>query len=201
MKRVVKNLSAERRRAVTVETVIELAGEKNPAEITTADIALRMKLTQGALFRHFPTKDALWESVMTWVAGQIFSRVDTAVAQTDSPLAALENMFKSHINFVAHHPGVPGMIFSELQRPVKSEAKKFVETMLSRYGERIKTLLQKGIELGEVDPDLDVAAASVMFIGNIQGLVMQSLIAGDTTVMLQNARPVFSLYKAGIIKR
>lgn len=50
-------LSAEERRAVTVDTVVALAAEENPSEITTAAIAARMKVTQGALFRHFPSKD------------------------------------------------------------------------------------------------------------------------------------------------
>ncbi|MEI6639829.1 MAG: helix-turn-helix domain-containing protein, partial [Chlorobium sp.] len=55
-KTTIRNLPAEQRRAVTVEAVIELAAEKNPASITTAEIAERMQLTQGALFRHFPNK-------------------------------------------------------------------------------------------------------------------------------------------------
>ncbi len=37
-----KHLRAEERRVVTVETVVELAGEQNPSEITTAAIAKRM---------------------------------------------------------------------------------------------------------------------------------------------------------------
>jgi AcrR family transcriptional regulator len=44
---------------VTVQTVIGLAAEQNPAEITTTVMAERMHMTQGALFRHFPTKDAI----------------------------------------------------------------------------------------------------------------------------------------------
>ncbi|WP_274599066.1 TetR family transcriptional regulator [Prosthecochloris ethylica] len=52
------------------------AGERNPGEITTAAIAERMKLTQGALFRHFPSKDALWEAVMRWVEGKLFGEID-----------------------------------------------------------------------------------------------------------------------------
>jgi hypothetical protein len=54
---------------------------------------------------------------------------------------------------------------------------------------------------GIIDPDLDVAAASVMFIGMVQGLVMQSLIAGDITVMLGNAKPLFALYARSIKQR
>ncbi len=45
-----KYLPAEERRAVIVETVLVLAAEGNPSKITTAAIADRMGLTQGALF-------------------------------------------------------------------------------------------------------------------------------------------------------
>ena len=60
----IKHLPADERRAVTVEAVIALAAEQNPGEITTAAIAKRMGLTQGALFRHFPSKDAILQAVM-----------------------------------------------------------------------------------------------------------------------------------------
>ena len=66
-----KHLPAEERRAATVEAVVELAAEQNPSDITTTAIAQRMGLTQGALFRHFPTKDASLESVMDWVAERL----------------------------------------------------------------------------------------------------------------------------------
>ena len=51
-----RSLSADDRRTVTIEAVIALAGSQNPSEITTAAIAKHMNLTQGALFRHFPTR-------------------------------------------------------------------------------------------------------------------------------------------------
>ena len=194
----IKNLPAEQRRAVTVEAVIELAAEKNPASITTAEIAERMQLTQGALFRHFPTKDALWQSVMEWVTAQLLGRIDKVITTTESPLEALELMFAAHIDFVAKHPGAPRMMFAELQRPDPTAAKAIAQTMLRHYSDRVGKLLAKGMGEGIIDPDLEVAAASVMFIGMVQGLVMQSMIAGDIAVMLGNAKPLFALYARGI---
>ena len=64
------HLPADERRAITVQAVVELAATRNPGDITTAAIAEHMKLTQGALFRHFPTKDALWKAVMQWMTDQ-----------------------------------------------------------------------------------------------------------------------------------
>ena len=88
-----RHLPAEERRSVTVETVLALAAEQNPSEITTAAIAGRMQLTQGALFRHFPTKEALWTAVMEWVAERLMQRIERAVADAPGPLAALRSVF------------------------------------------------------------------------------------------------------------
>ena len=84
-----RHLPAEERRSVTVETVLALAAEQNPSEITTAAISARMNLTQGALFRHFPTKEALWTAVMEWVAERLMQRIERAVTEAPGPLAAL----------------------------------------------------------------------------------------------------------------
>lgn len=111
-----KHLPADERRAATVEAVVELAAEQNPSDITTTAIARHMKLTQGALFRHFPTKEAIWQSVMEWVAERLLVRVDRAAEGVASPSAALQAVFLAHIGFVADHPGVPRMLFGELQR-------------------------------------------------------------------------------------
>ena len=194
----VKHLPADERRALTVDAVVELAAEQNPRDITTAAIAKRMGLTQGALFRHFPTKDAILEAVMTWVAERLLSRVDRAAQNVTSPLAALEAVFMAHIDFVSEHPGVPRMLFGELQRPGETLPKRMVQTLIQRYGERLRHLLERGKAIGELDANLDIETASVSFIGSIQGLVMQSLIAGDAARIRRDASGVFAIYRRGI---
>jgi len=193
-----KHLPADERRAATVEAVINLAAEQNPSDITTTAIAQRMGLTQGALFRHFPTKDAILEAVMTWVAERLLSRVDRAAQNVTSPLAALEAVFMAHIDFVSEHPGVPRMLFGELQRFGETLPKRMVQTLIQRYGERLRHLLERGKAIGELDANLDIEAASVSFIGSIQGLVMQSLIAGDAARIRRDASGVFAIYRRGI---
>lgn len=193
-----KPLPAETRRAVTVEAVIELAAERDPGEITTAAIASHMKLTQGALFRHFPSKDAIWEAVMEWVAERLLARVDRAAAQAASPLAALQAIFLAHADFVAEHPGVPRMLFGELQRAEATPAKRLVRALLERYGERIRSRLEAGKAAGEVSAALDIDAAVTLFVGTLQGLIMQSMLAGDLLRIRRDASRVFAIYLAGI---
>src|SRR3546814_7403902 len=172
-------LSAEERRTTTVEAVIDLAAEQNPSDITTAAIAERMGLTQGALFRHFPTKDAILQAVLSWVAERLLARVDRAVDGAPSSLAALEAVFMTHVDFVAEHPGVPRMLFGELQRSADNLPRKMVQTLIGRYGERLRRLFEAGKASGALDPGLDVEAAALLFIGTIQGLVIQARVAGE----------------------
>ncbi|CAH2032650.1 TetR/AcrR family transcriptional regulator [Trichlorobacter ammonificans] len=193
-----KHLPADERRAATVEAVVNLAAEQNPSDITTTAIAQRMGLTQGALFRHFPTKDAILEAVITWMAECLLARVDAAAQSAASPLAALEAVFMTHVDFVSEHPGAPRMLFGELQRSGDSLPKKMVQALIQRYRERLCQLLEAGKTQGELDAQLDSGTASVLFIGSIQGLVMQSLLAGDTARIRRDAPGVFSIYRRGI---
>ncbi|MHB8913136.1 MAG: TetR family transcriptional regulator C-terminal domain-containing protein, partial [Lysobacter sp.] len=59
-------------------------------------------------------------------------------------------------------------------------------------------LIEEGKTRGELAAELDTNAAATLFIGSIQGLVMQSLIAGDVKGMRTDAPGVFAIYRRGI---
>lgn len=193
-----KHLPAEERRAVTVEAVIALAGEKNPNDITTADIARQMHVTQGSLFRHFSTKDAIWQSVMEWVSERLMSRIDSAARGIDSPVQALKAMFMAHVDFVADHPGVPRMMFGQLQNAATTPAKRLAQALIQRYSERIASRLEQGKTSGEIAPEVDTRSSAILFVGMLQGLVMQSLLSGDITHLRRDAPGVFAAFARGL---
>ncbi|MFA5627377.1 MAG: TetR/AcrR family transcriptional regulator [Thiohalomonadaceae bacterium] len=193
-----KNLPADERREATVAAVVSLAAEQNPSDITTTAIAEHMGLTQGALFRHFPNKEAILEAVMSWVAKRLLARVDKAAKKAATPAAALEAIFLTHSEFVAEHPGAPRMLFGELQRPGESLPKKMAQTLIKSYSERLRRLFTAGKEQGELAADLDIEAAIVLFIGTLQGLVMQALLAGDPAQVRRDAPRVYSIFRRGL---
>ena len=193
-----KYLPADARRAETVEAVISLAAERNPGDITTAAIASRLGLTQGALFRHFPNKDAILEAVMAWVSDRLLARVETAMAGAATPLAAMESAFLAHAAFVSEHPGVPRMLFGELQRSEDTAAKRLVRTLLGRYRERLARLVEQGKREGSIAADVDTGVAISGFIGTLQGLVIQSLLSGEPGRIREGAPAAFALYRRGI---
>ncbi len=193
-----KYLPADQRRAVTVEAVIELAAQQNPSEITTAAIAKHMSVTQGSLFRHFANKEAILESVINWVAKRLLTRIDKAMQGQTTALAALHAAFMTHIQFISDHPGVPRILFSELQRKESTAAKKLVSTLLHQYRQRIQQTLEQGKQDHEFDTELDIEAAAQLFIGSIQGLVVQSVLLGTGFAIQHAAQDTFALYTRAI---
>ncbi|MFP7571765.1 TetR/AcrR family transcriptional regulator [Marivita sp. S2033] len=193
-----KNLPADERRNVTVEAVVELAARTNPSEITTAAIAKHMNLTQGALFRHFPNKEAIWKAVMSWVAERLMARIDTAAEGITSPLDSMQAMFHAHVTFVAEHPGAPRMLFGELQGAKATPSKLLARELMEQYAARLTRVIEAGKACGELPDELNSKSAATLFIGMIQGLVMQSLIAGDTERMRADAPHVFAIFRRGI---
>ena len=193
-----KHLPADERKAVTVEAVIALAATKNPGDITTAAIAKHMQLTQGALFRHFPTKVAIWQAVMEWVSQHLLGRIDKASAGIESPLKAMYAMFTSHLEFVVEHPGVPRMLFGELQKAEMTPAKRLAQTLIQAYAERLRAIIERGKSVGEISAEINTQACAILFIGTIQGLVMQSLLSGNIQKILLDAPEVFSIYERGL---
>lgn len=195
-----KNLTAEQRRHVTIEAVVDLAAQQNPGSITTAAIAKHMNLTQGALFRHFTNKEAIWQAVMEWVSKRLLSKINKAAAAADNSLAALESVFMTHIGFIIAHPGVPRMLFGELQRSEDTAAKNIVHHTLKNYAEIIAKLVEQGKVENLIDEDADAKAVAVLFIGSMQGLVMQSMLGGDIKLMKDKAEGVFKLFRKSIEK-
>jgi AcrR family transcriptional regulator len=193
-----KRLSADERRRDVVAAVVELAREHGPEGITTQAIADRIGVTQGALFRHFPDKAAMWTAVFDWVREELGSVVDAAFAAGGEPLAILERVFHAHVDFVARHPGVPRILFHELQRPAESDLHERVRRMVAGYRQRLCGLLNDARQCGQLAADLDEEAAAVLFIGTVQGLVVQSTLFRSEEGMQSAARRIFPLLIHGL---
>ncbi|MDY0227462.1 MAG: TetR/AcrR family transcriptional regulator [Desulfomicrobium apsheronum] len=200
MNQAAKYLSAEERRAMAVKAVLELAAVQNPGEITTTAIAAHMGLSQGGIFRHFSSKDEIWRTVMEWVATELQSRVARAAEAAVSPLASLEAMFMAHIDFAVEYPGIPRMLFGELQKTELTPAKIVVASLLGQYGKFLARKLEQGKACGEVDSTISTDVAVSLFVGAVQGLVIKALLLGDMKCMQHGAEETFALFRRAIRK-
>lgn len=211
--------TTEVRKAGLVAAALRLAAEHNPTHITTADLARAVGITQGAVFRHFASKEAIWLAVLDWTAKTMLSRLHEVAIGSDknqgglptglsvspggagrvpSPLDALQAIFTAHVEFLIAHPGVPRVIFQELQHAVDTPLKGRVRDIMQQYRMLVMTQLQRAQAQDQLTPGTDLQAASALFLGAVQGLVMQALFSGQIQTMAVQAPGVFAIYLQGI---
>jgi TetR/AcrR family transcriptional regulator len=191
-------LPTQERQIEIAAAALRLSRDRSPALVTTSDIAAAVGVTQGAVFKHFPTKEAIWIAAMAWVREQLLAALAQAAQDAPTPLAGLEAVFRTHVAFVASHPGVPRLIFHELQQATDSAVKQEVRLLLQAYRKLLVGLLGAAAERGEVPSDLDREAAATLFVGIVQGLVMQSMVSGKPVTLKAQADRVFAIYLRGI---
>ena len=189
-----KRLGADARREEIIRVTLDLAARQGVDDVTTQDMAQAMGLTQGAVFRHFPSKDAIWLAVMQWVRDRLMAVLGRAAEQGRDPLDALERMFFAHITFIEGHRAIPRVLMSEHLHGRNSALRQMVTEIMLGYEAKIAGLLQAAQAQARVRTDLDTHAAATLYIGMIQGLVMQSsILRGKRTLAAEAARtfPVF----------
>ncbi|MFU8884167.1 MAG: TetR/AcrR family transcriptional regulator [Cyanobacteriota bacterium] len=169
---------AEQRRQQAIDALLELAWEQAPSQIRTAEIAARMGVTQPALFRHFPSKEALWCAALEHVTSLSLQRLDALQARSgtagDHPDTLVTAMLRSHAVLISQRPGVARLLLHELQNPMPSQGRAVVESFLARFR---ALLCQQLSQAGR--PEL----LGNVLLAQLQGLVLQGLLAGDLSAL------------------
>ena len=189
-----KRLGADERREEIIRVTLELAAKQGADDVTTQDMARAMGVTQGAVFRHFPSKDAIWLAVMQWVRDRLMGVLGRAADQGRDPLDALQRMFFAQIDFIASHPAIPRVLMSEHLHGRSNALRQLVTEIMLGYETKIAGLLADAQAHGQARADLDVHAAATLYIGMIQGLVLQaSILRGQRSLRTEAARtfPIF----------
>jgi AcrR family transcriptional regulator len=193
-----QRLSAEERQEEIIRAAVDLAGEQGVENVTTQDMADAAGITQGAIFRHFPTKDMIWLGVIHWVRGRLMSVLDMAADQGKDPLDSLEKMFFAHLAFVDKVPAIPKLVFTDQLLKKNPRIKELIRSILTDYEAKVTGLLAQAKAQNLVRPDLDEHGAAVMFTGIIQGLVMRVSIIEVRKSMLAEGKLVFPIFLRGI---
>jgi TetR/AcrR family transcriptional regulator len=188
--------SSEDRQQEIVLTVLTLAQERGVDAITTQAIAEHMGLTQGAVFRHFPNKEAIWAAVLDWLQarlGEVFEAAPDA-----SPLAEVTRIFNAYMALFATYPSVPRLFFSDTFHHPYPSLHERLQEMVQRCEGRLALWLAEAAERGEVRADLPPPAAAKLLLTAIQGLAFQSCVLGIVADPVAAGRQLFPLYLAAI---
>lgn len=172
--------SAEERKSEIVETALRLADKVGPDRLSTETIAKAIHLTQAAIFRHFPTKQELWEAVAARI-GEKFQQRWRAIDDPDVPASEkLQALITSQLKLIQSTPAIPAILLSRELHAENARLRKLFYAMMERFHGRITDLIEEGERSGHFRFDLDPRDAAFLVIGVVQGLVLRWSLSGRT---------------------
>ncbi|MBI1309497.1 MAG: TetR family transcriptional regulator [Proteobacteria bacterium] len=84
---------------------------ENPAtKITVQRIAQEIHVTDGAIYRHYKSKDEIFEAIAAYMESNLLGPLNAVAKQTDSTPKRLEMVFEQHMAFLEGHPGLARLL-------------------------------------------------------------------------------------------
>lgn len=97
------------RRQEILQTLARML-EKQNTKITTASLASELDISEAALYRHFPSKAKMFESLIDFAEETIFSRIKSISAESDDSLNKCSRIINLVLNFCSKNPGITRLL-------------------------------------------------------------------------------------------
>lgn len=165
--------------------------------LTIREIANKLKITDGALYRHFRGKEEILNLLIEDLEETLLATISEAANKNDDPLIKMENIFLSHLQYAEKRKGITFTVIANL-KDKKLQKKMF--GVINNYLKVIEGILKQGIEEGGLRSDINLESASIAFFGMVQGMVTVWGLSGyHYAFKKEQILGMFNIYKRGII--
>ena len=88
------------RKNIILESLASMLEERNMSKVTTALLAEKSGITEAALYRHFPSKRAIYAELFSFCDNAIFSKCNELIKEKLSSKDKIKNSFLFFVNML-----------------------------------------------------------------------------------------------------
>jgi len=168
--------------------------------LTVRQIARELKITDGALYRHFTTKNDIIRLLIGDIESTLLNNIQESAKKSDDPLQKLKDIFFSHLSYAEQRKGITFIIINETLSMKDKKLQKKMHEVVRKYLKTIEAIFSKGVNSGTFRKNLNVASASLAFFGMVQATVTIWALGGfDSSLMKNRLNELFDIYKRGVL--
>ncbi len=161
-----KRLGGEVRREQIVEAALSLAAG-GLREVTVQKVARLVGVVPSALYRHYPSKDAMVMAVLDELEVYLSGICDQAEAEERDPLEALKRIMLLHARLATERRGIPRVLFSDDVATDPAGKGGRILSIQRAFGARLAALARRGQEAGRIRGDVPAEDVAFMVFGLI----------------------------------
>lgn len=163
--------STEERKTEIVRAVISIIANDGLGHFTTAGIARAVGLSEGALFRHYSSKEAIILDVVHHIERTLETSV---VPHCDHPFEALRSFFLHRVVLLRREPDLVRILFStQLEQALGPELNEKIIRVKQNSIQYVKICLERARDLDMLRADMPMDALLWFVLGMLQALVAQ----------------------------
>lgn len=189
------------RRKEIIETARKIISSSGMQSLTINAIAKELKLTDGALYRHFRNKHEIIEMLIEDIEDTLLGAIESAAVNIEDPVKKLENILSCHLSYAEQRRGVSFLIITETLNIKDRKLQKLMMNVLQNYLNKIETIIEEGIKKGIFDKNIDLHSAGTVFLGIIQSAVTLWALSGYSHSLGRKHHTLFRLFLNGLMEK
>ncbi|MDD3723186.1 MAG: TetR/AcrR family transcriptional regulator [Lutibacter sp.] len=158
-------LSTETRQAQIKEAVLEIISSEGLSKLSTKNLAAKVGVSEGAIYRHFKSKKNILLSVIEDVQDNLVVNQNSIVNSDMIPSIKLFTFLCKQVKYLINNKGVTILLLSEATHSNDSDLKDKLLEILKAQKEMLKQIVEEGIARGIWDKNLDSDAFVTLYMG------------------------------------
>jgi AcrR family transcriptional regulator len=158
-------LSTETRQAQIKEAVLDIISNEGLSKLSTKNLAAKVGVSEGAIYRHFKSKKKILLSVIEDVQYNLVINQKTISESDMIPPIKLFTFLCKQIKYLINNKGVTILLLSQANNANDSDLKDKLLEILKAQKEMIIKIVEEGINKGVWDKNLDCDAFVTLYMG------------------------------------
>jgi AcrR family transcriptional regulator len=160
--------SFSERQEQIIDASIELISEQSIQALTIKNIAKKINVTDGAIYRHFPSKTSILLGIIVPFQRQAEKTLKESCASKIPAIFQIESIFTRHFEYFIKKPAVTSVIFSESIFQNDSLLAKEVFKLLEMHERALSCIIQRGHKNHEIRDDILEKEIIRVIIGSVR---------------------------------
>jgi len=189
--------SGERREEI-LQVLARMLQEQAGEHITTAELARAVGVSEAALYRHFPSKAKMFESLIEFIEESVFTRITRILSDEPQWEARLQQILTLVLGFADKNPGMARL----LQGGVLTGETERLRVRISQFYDRIETQLRQVLREGEAagSTRLAVNETAQLLLAFLEGRIAQYVRSGFTASPMEGWEKQWELMSRGALR-
>ena len=180
------------RKNIILQSLASRLEEKNLSKVTTSLLAEKSKITEAALYRHFPSKRAIYAELFSFCDEAIFAKCGELKKSKLSPKEKTKNAFLFFMMFVEKNKGFARLISREALSADEQNVSDSVNQFFERFELSIKQMLSEDQDNLITQPGISAQLIVTCIEGNV-GRYIRSKFKDSPSTYIDNIWELLSL--------